>query len=65
MNGRLKCREVQTGYCRKSPMQTGSSETLLAGNLEKPLLSLYGTEHGGSVAMVSETCRKKGRGKAE
>jgi hypothetical protein len=37
-------RELQmTGFCRKMSMQTGSSVSL-AGNLVKPLISLYGTE---------------------
>jgi hypothetical protein len=41
----LKCREVKTGFCRKrdkcKPVLLRLS---LAGNLEKPLVSLYGTE---------------------
>ncbi len=37
----FKCREVKTGFCRKRWMQTVSSG---AGNLVKPLISLYGTE---------------------
>ncbi len=43
--GDFKCREVKTGFCRKrwmgKPVLLGLS---LAGNLVKPLLSLYGTE---------------------
>jgi hypothetical protein len=54
----LKCREVKTEFYQNRFMQTSSSETLigcktfsfiwvcpsLAAKLEKPLLSLYGTE---------------------
>ncbi len=42
--GDFKCREVKTGFCRNRSMQTGSSGLSLAGNMVKPLLSLYGTE---------------------
>jgi hypothetical protein len=49
MNGRspgdLKCREVNTWFCRQRSVQTGSSETrALAGKLEKPLLILHEAE---------------------
>jgi hypothetical protein len=37
----------------------------LAGNLEKPLMSLYGTECGGSVALdCRETCKQMRRSHA-
>jgi hypothetical protein len=40
----LNCREVRvkTGFCRKRPMQTGSSETLIGWKSGKPLMALYG-----------------------
>jgi hypothetical protein len=44
MNGQVSSAEVKTGFYRKRSMETGSSETLIGENLEKPLLSLYGSE---------------------
>jgi len=44
MNGRFQMQGGKTG-CRNRSIQTGSSGGIsLAGNLVKPLLSLYGTE---------------------
>jgi hypothetical protein len=42
--GDLKCREVKTGFCRKNECKPVLPRLSLAGNLEKPLLSLYETE---------------------
>ncbi len=53
-SGDLKCREVKTGFCRKSYIQTILLRLQYAGNLEK-LMSLYVTEWRelGCVAMDS------------
>ena len=42
--GYFKCWEVKTGFCRNRSMQPVLLGLSLAGNLVKPLLSLYGTE---------------------
>ncbi len=42
--GDLKYREIKTGFCRKNKCKPVLLKLSLAGNLEKPLISLYGTE---------------------
>jgi hypothetical protein len=41
--GDLKCRELKIGFCRKR-CKSVILRLALAGNLEKPLMYLYGTE---------------------
>jgi hypothetical protein len=42
--GDLKCREVKSGFCGRDKCKPVLLRLSLAGNLEKPLMSLYGTE---------------------
>ncbi len=42
--GDLKCREVKTGFAERDEWKPVLLPFSLAGNLEKPLMSLYGAE---------------------
>jgi hypothetical protein len=40
----IKCREVKTGFAERDECKPVLLRLSWAGNLEKPLMSLYGTE---------------------
>jgi hypothetical protein len=42
--GDIKCRAVKTGFAERDKCKPVLLRLSLAGNLEKPLMSLYGTE---------------------